>query len=249
MLARACPLVCNPGGTRPQNVRRRVWMSLASRVLNAEFTDLALGLGRACKQGLSHILPDRTALKIGAGNTLGRRGYDRCDTTEMRLPAHPAAHDVIVIDGFDPAEDALMAEVETAEDVGVLGQSVLDDGVLISFDNGLRAFLPGLTEPVPESSILIVSRFAQPDADARIAPEYTGLDAEALPVPGFDETEDVLIVDPSGSADVSVTGQTVTDEGLLVRLSSGSVICLEGLCAPIDPALIMTRPPRKRAVA
>lgn len=224
-------------------------MSLALRVLHGAFANCALLFGRACRQSVSNLLSGGSVPDTAATVSLGRRDYDRSDAIAMRPAAPPADADVIVINGFDPAEDALMAEVETAEDVGVLGQSVLDDGVLISFDNGLRAFLPGLTEPVPESSILIVSRFAQPDADARIAPEYTGLDAEALPVPGFDETEDVLIVDPSGSADVSVTGQTVTDEGLLVRLSSGSVICLEGLCAPIDPALIMTRPPRKRAVA
>lgn len=224
-------------------------MSLALRVLHGAFANCALLFGRACRQSVSNLLSGGSVPDTAATVSLGRRDYDRSDAIAMRPAAPPADADVIVINGFDPAEDALMAEVETAEDVDVLGQSVLDDGVLISFDNGLRAFLPGLTEPVPERSILIASRCVQPESAAIVVPQNIASDVGARAVADFDEAEDVLIVDPIGSADVTVSRQTVTDAGLIVELSSGGVICLEGLSAPIDSALIMTRPPRKRAAA
>ena len=57
-------------------------------------------------------------------------------------------------------------------------------------------------------------------------------------VTDFDVDEDALAVETPTPDDLSVSGQAVTDAGLVITLSDGSTITLEGLVAEIDPAIV-----------
>ncbi|WP_223428868.1 hypothetical protein [Tateyamaria pelophila] len=59
----------------------------------------------------------------------------------------------------------------------------------------------------------------------------------------FDLSDDLLIVESETPDDVIILGQTVTASGVLVNLATGGAIWLEGLGAPINPALIVAQMP------
>ncbi|MEO0864187.1 MAG: hypothetical protein AAFY39_06295, partial [Pseudomonadota bacterium] len=59
----------------------------------------------------------------------------------------------------------------------------------------------------------------------------------------------VLVIENDTPADVTVTGQTVTSDGVEVTLSTGGTVLLEGLTAPIDANLVRIETPGTTSAA
>ena len=55
-----------------------------------------------------------------------------------------------------------------------------------------------------------------------------------MTISDFDPTEDSIVVQALVPADVSVTGQAVTDGNLVITLSTGATVTLTGVDAEID---------------
>ncbi len=65
----------------------------------------------------------------------------------------------------------------------------------------------------------------------------------SVTVDDFDIGADALVVEAADPDSLSVLGQSITSDGVVVSLSSGAEIILAGLLAPIDPALIRFEAP------
>lgn len=77
-------------------------------------------------------------------------------------------------------------------------------------------------------------------ADAFIlAPDVAG----AVTVTDFDAATDMLVVEATDPDDITIVGQTTDVGGLVITLSSGGSILLQGVSAPIDPALLRVEMP------
>lgn len=64
-----------------------------------------------------------------------------------------------------------------------------------------------------------------------------------ITVTDFDLSDDLLIVESETPDDVIILGQTDATRGVLVNLSTGGAIWLEGLRAPINPGLTVAQMP------
>ncbi|ASM71510.1 MULTISPECIES: hypothetical protein [Roseobacteraceae] len=165
------------------------------------------------------------------------------------------ASDRITISGFDAAEDVLLVTVEPGVDAAIRGQKITRAGLIVRFSTGTSVLLEGvrkqisedsvtfveegtpqIEEPAPSGEVLYYGSYTSGDGDAhsymgmRSADHITG----NVVLSGFTQGTDSIAIESDAPQHLVVTAQTPTDQGLLITLSNGVTITLQGVASPIE---------------